>query len=100
MTPDAQIDTKISNAVLIGSTSGGACAIALLGIAVMTVMRVRVKTDPGVPGQPEPTVNRTSVDDHDELGRLDEDSADDGQFGVCDPVSDLDLVSEDDTIYI
>jgi hypothetical protein len=100
MTPDAQIDTKISNAVLIGSTSGGACAIALLGIAVVTVIRVRVKPDPGVPGEPEPTVDRTFVDDHDELGRWDAHSPLEEEFGVRDQVRDLDLVSEDDTMYI
>jgi hypothetical protein len=99
VTPEAQMKIRLSNAVLIGTTCGAAAAIALLVMAVIAVFRSKVRSVSMAPDKVEFTVNRSSNDDFEELGRLD-DPVVDIDLGIHVDVSDLDSESEDDAIYI
>jgi hypothetical protein len=99
VTPEAQMKIRLSNAVLIGTTCGAAAAITLLVMAVIAVFRSKVRSVSVAPDKVEFTVNRSSNEDFEELGRLD-DPVVDMDLGIHVDVSDLDLESEDDAIYI
>jgi hypothetical protein len=99
VTPEALMKIRLSNAVLIGSTCGAAAAITLLVMAVIAVFRSKVRSVSVAPDKVEFRANRSSNEDFEELGRLD-DPVVDRDLGIHVDVSDLDLESEDDAIYI
>jgi hypothetical protein len=71
----------------------------LLVIAIRAVVRAKVQNDSPGSKQVEPTVNRSSFEDVEELGRLDADSSE-IELGVSVHACDSGVVSEDDAMYI
>jgi hypothetical protein len=101
ITPEALLETRLSNAVLIGSTCGAAAIIVLLIIAVIAVVRGKAKNDSVTLYQVGCTVNRPGITAVDELGRLDETRADAAVgLNVDAELSDLEIGSEGDGVYI
>jgi hypothetical protein len=99
MTGDSGTETRISNAVMIGSSCGAACTVSLLVIAIRGVVQAKVQNDSPGSKEVEPTVNRSSFEDIEELGRLDADSSD-VELGVDAHACDSGVVSEDDAMYV
>jgi hypothetical protein len=84
---------------MIGSSCGAACTVLLLVIAIRGVVQAKVQNDSPGSKEVEPTVNRSSFEDIEELGRLDADSSD-VELGVDAHACDSGVVSEDDAMYI
>jgi FlaA1/EpsC-like NDP-sugar epimerase len=97
--PDGQMDSRVSNAVLIGSSSGAAAVVVLLVIAVIAVIRARIRNEYGVSDHVDVTLNRRSFDGVAEATFEEKDAIED-PLERPENTADEDLPSEDDTMYL